>query len=252
MIWLPLRRGLFVGVLAGLLSGLFAYVVGEPLVQDAINIEDGAATARAGLTFVTAHISDVEVTRPAQRGGLFLGTALYGLAMGAIFATTFIAMRGRGRPRSDLHLALLIAGAAFFVLVVLPFLKYPANPPAIGDPDTITRRTVLYLTLLAGGLMAVIAAARVGRAAEARSGGRAEPWRRPLVTGATLVALAALLVLALPGVDEVPPGFPASLLWEFRLSSLGTQAVFWAVLGIGYGIAADRAHRSPGPSPAAG
>ncbi|MTD45740.1 hypothetical protein GKE82_15945 [Conexibacter sp. W3-3-2] len=240
MTWAPIRRGVVVGVLAGLLAGLFAYLVGEPLVQDAIDIEESKAAAHAGLTFIPAHISDVVVSRDAQRGGLFLGNVLYGVAMGLIFAVVFLAVRGRGRARSDWQLSLVIAGCAFVALVALPFVKYPANPPAVGDPDTIGDRTAYYVILLVAGALSVLAAIRVGRLAE--SGGE-EPWRRPLAMVLTFGVLALVLVLALPDVDEVPSDFPASLLWQFRLSSLGTQLVFWTSLGIGYGIAADRALR---------
>lgn len=240
MIWAPVRRGLALGVLAGLLAGVFAALVGEPRVQDAIDIEQHKASAQAALTFVPAHLGDVVVSRDAQRGGLFLGTVLYGLAMGGVFAAVFVGLRGRGRPRPDWVLATRIAAAAFAVLVLVPFVKYPPNPPAVGRADTIGERTWLYLALLVGGACACVAAARAGRIAER---GGPEPWRRPLVAGATFVGLVGVLWLGLPGIDEVPGDFPASLLWEFRLSSLGTQAVFWAVLGTGYGVAADRAAR---------
>jgi hypothetical protein len=67
------------------------------------------------------------------------------------------------------------------------------------------------------------------------------PWARPLAGAGTFVAVAGGLALALPGIQEVPRDFPAPLLWEFRLSSLGTQAVLWASLGVGFGIATVRA-----------
>jgi len=241
MDWAPVRRGLALGALAGLLAGLFAFVVGEPLVQDAIDIEEQKAGAHAGLTFLPASISDVVVSREAQRGGLFLGNALYGVAMGVVFGVVYLFSRGRGRPRSDWALATLIASCAFLALALVPFLKYPANPPAVGDPDTIGERTLLYLVLLVGGVLAIVAAIRAGRAAE-RPGG--EPWRRPLAMLLTFAGVVGVLLLALPGVDEVPRDFPASLLWEFRLSSLGTQAIFWSALGIGFGVASDRAART--------
>ncbi|WP_372791698.1 CbtA family protein [Paraconexibacter sp.] len=241
MVWAPVRRGLALGVIAGLLAGLFAFLVGEPLVQDAIDIEESKAAAHASLTFIPAHISDLVVSREAQRGGLFLGNVAYGIAMGVIFSAVFLLVRGRGRPRSDWHLSVLVAGSAFVALALVPFIKYPANPPAVGDPDTIGERTWLYLTLLVGGALAVLAAVRVGRIAE--RGGAGEPWRRPVAMLLTFAGLVLVLVVALPDVDEVPANFPASLLWKFRLSSLGTQAVFWSALGIGYGIAAERAAR---------
>ena len=80
MIWTLLRRGLVVGAVAGLLAGVFAFVFGEPRVQDAIDIEK-AALAHASLASVPlAQISDWVVSRPQQRGGLFLATTLYGIA----------------------------------------------------------------------------------------------------------------------------------------------------------------------------
>lgn len=236
MIWPLLRRGLLVGVLAGLAAGCFAFVFGEPRVQDAIDIER-AASAHAALTPVLADVSDWVVSRPEQRAGLFLGTMLYGACVGTIFALAFALVRGRGAERDDWQLATRLAAGLFAALVLVPFLKYPANPPAVGDPATIDERTWLYLAMLATGLVSLVAAARVMWSVP---GGDA-PWRRPVLGIATFVVLSGFVALVLPGVDEVPAQFPASLLWEFRLSSLGSQVVLWSVIGIGYGIASVRA-----------
>ena len=238
MVWPLLRRGLVCGVLAGLMAGVFAFVVGEPLVQDAIDIEN----ASASLTPL-AHISEWTVSRGEQRGGLFLATALYGACVGMLFTLAFAVLRGRTGVRDDWQLSVRVAGALFLALVLVPWLKYPANPPAVGDPDTIGQRTWTYVVLLGGTAAALVAAWRVGAGVAA-----AAPWRRPLAAGATFVVLVVVLVVALPGVDEVPDGFPASLLWEFRLSALGTQAVLWAVLGVAYGIASVRAASAPAPA----
>jgi predicted cobalt transporter CbtA len=50
----------------------------------------------------------------------------------------------------------------------------------------------------------------------------------------------ALAYVALPGVDEVAGGFPATLLWRFRLASLGTQAVLWTTMGLLFGALTER------------
>lgn len=236
MVWPLVKRGLLCGAIAGLVAGVFAFVFGEPLVQDAIDIEE-AASAQAALTPVLGHISDWGVSRPEQRGGLFLATMLYGTAVGAIFALVFALVRGRGAERTDWQLATRLAAVLFLALVLVPFLKYPANPPAVGDPETITKRTWSYLAMLAGSGVAMWAAARVAWSVP----DDARPWRKPLLAGGTFVALVAFLALVLPGIQEVPESFPAALLWEFRLSSIGTQLVLWTALGLGYGIASVRA-----------
>ncbi len=237
MVWALMRRGLAAGMLAGLLAGAFAFVFGEPLVQDAIDIENAASGhASVGFVALPAHVSDWVVSRPQQRGGLFLATALYGAAVGGLYAIAFAALRGRGAPRSDWQLATRLAGAIFVAMVLVPFLKYPANPPAVGDPDTIGARTEYFLVMLVGSLLAMLAAVRVWWSI----GGRPAPWTRPLLAGATFIAVAGGLALALPGVQEIPKDFPAPLIWEFRVSALGTQAVLWAALGIAFGILSHR------------
>lgn len=232
MVWTLVRRGLVVGAIAGLLAGVFAFVFGEPRVQDAIDIEN----AHASLVPL-AHIGDWAVSRGEQRGGLFLATALYGIAAGGLFAIAFAALRGRGSQRSDWELSTRLAAAIFVAIVLVPFLKYPPNPPAVGDPETIGDRTAYYLILLVGSALAMFAAARVMWSMRPD----AAPWVRPLAGAGTFIAVAGGLALALPGIQEVPKDFPPTLLWEFRISSIGTQAVLWASLGIGFGIATMRA-----------
>ncbi len=236
MVWTLIRRGLVVGALAGLLAGVFAFVFGEPRVQDAIDIEN-AASAHASLVLPLAHVADWVVSRGEQRGGLFLATALYGIAAGGLFSIAFAVLRGRGSQRTDWELSTRLAGAIFIAIVLVPWLKYPPNPPAVGDPDTIGDRTSYYLVLLLGSALAMFAAARVMWSLRPQ----APPWARPLAGAATFIVVAGGLAFSLPAIQEVPKDFPAPLLWEFRLSSLGTQAVLWAALGIGYGIATLRA-----------
>src|SRR5690606_22344689 len=211
-----LVRGLLLGLLAGLVAGAFAFAVGEPRIDDAIALEEAAAAAEPAHTHGDDHGHDhgAEVGRGTQKFGLFLATGLYGLAIGGMVALAFAAPRGRVGPRSDGALALAAAGTAFAALIVVPFLKYPANPPAVGDPDTITGRTLLYLAMVGVGLLAAAAAVTAARRVP---GG---PWARGSAAVLAFLAPVVAAWLALPGVDEVPDGFPAALLWEFRLASL--------------------------------
>ena len=60
-------------------------------------------------------------------------------------------------------------------------------------------------------------------------------WNGALVSVAVFIAVAGFAALALPPVDEVPGNFPASVLWNFRLASIGARAVLWAALGLTFG-----------------
>lgn len=233
-----LVRGLLIGLLAGLIAGGFAFTFGEPRVDSAIALEEAAAAHHPAGTAEHSHDEEeAPVSRPGQKAGLFLATGLYGLAVGGIFALVFAGLRGRVGPRSDGRLGLVAAGTAFVAVILVPFLKYPANPPAVGDPETINSRTLLYVVMILVGL----AATAIGVATARRV--TAGPWARGVAAGvAFLVPVIAAWVL-LPTVNEVPDGFPATLLWEFRLASLGTQLVFWAAFGVLFGWASDRASR---------
>ncbi|MBB2913749.1 putative cobalt transporter CbtA [Streptosporangium becharense] len=249
-------RGIVVGLLAGLLAAVFAYVVGEPRIDQAIALEEAAASLPAaephsheaagsvshshGAAEAGAHSHGEEglVSRGGQRFGLFLALGLYGVAVGGLFALVYAALRGRAGPRSEPVLAVALAGAAFAAIVLVPFVKYPANPPAVGDPATINQRTVLYLVAVAVGILSVAAGAATHRYASA-----AEPWLRWLAAGAAVLVPVAAAWILLPEIAEVPEGFPADLLWDFRVASLGTQAVFWTGVGALFAFAARR--RSP-------
>ncbi|WP_283137622.1 CbtA family protein [Rhizohabitans arisaemae] len=241
MIRTLLVRGLLVGLVAGLIAAVFAYVVGEPDIDRAIALEEAAAAAESG-TAEGGHSHDEPlVSRPGQRFGLFLALGLYGLSVGGIFALAFAGLRGRVGPRSEGALAITMAAVAFAAVVLFPFLKYPANPPAVGDPETIGTRTTLYLVMVLLGLLSVAVAVTSAN----RLSGRGPAVRRTVGAAGFLIPVVAGLVL-LPTVDEVPAGFPGTLLWDFRVASLGTQLVLWAALGVLFGILSERAARRTG------
>jgi predicted cobalt transporter CbtA len=229
-----LLRGLVAGLLAGLLAGGFAYLVGEPKVQQAIEVEEAqSAVAPPAVVPADHHDEAPLVSRKVQRAGLFLATSLAGLALGGLFALGFAAIRGRiGRGLGDWTLSTRMAALLYGTVALVPFLKYPANPPGVGDPDTINARTASYLAMVAISLLALVVAWRVARALAERTGG---PGRQLAAIGA-YVATVAIGWLLLPDAEAVPATYPAGLLWEFRVASLGTQLILWGALGAGFGL----------------
>lgn len=236
-----LVRGLIVGLFAGLLAGAFAYVTGEPHIDSAIALEEAAGAAHthdANGKAIPAEPGDEPlVSRDGQRFGLFLATSLYGVALGGMFAVGYTLLRRRLRTPSDSYAALGLAAAGYAGIVLVPFLKYPPNPPAVGDPETITQRTVTYLLTLVLGLLAVWAGVAASRWS-ARFGPM--PWIRIAAGTAAFLVTVVAAYLVLPAINEVPGSFPATLLWKFRLASLGTQTALWLLLGLGYAAATDR------------
>jgi predicted cobalt transporter CbtA len=224
-----LLRGLLAGLIAGLLAGVFAYATGESRIDAAIAIEEAAA-ATAPAHADDGHHDEELVSRAGQKGGLFLATALYGVAMGGLLATAYTVLRRRLRTPSDTRAAFGLAGAALVGVVLVPFGKYPANPPAVGDPATINQRTISWLAIVVIGLVAVWAAVVAFRALRAA----APEWQRATAGLLGFLLVAAIGYLLLPSIDEVPETFPPSLLWTFRLASLGTQVTLWTALGLAF------------------
>lgn len=226
-----LIRGLAVGFVAGLLAGLFAYHFGVPQVENAIDFESNVAKLRN-----EPQGPDL-VSRDLQGSfGLLTGTVVLGVALGGMFSLTFAWAYGRLGAFSARATAALLALAAYLTVIVVPFTKYPSNPPAIGNPDTISRRTLLYLLMIAISILSAVAAGRIRRQFNKSLG----PWNATLLAGALFIAVIAVAQVVLPAVNETPTGFPADILYRFRLASLGIGATMWLTIGLGFGALAER------------
>jgi len=233
-----LTRGMLAGIVAACLAVGFAHLFGEPQVELAIAFESAmdAAEHHAG------HDAGVEaapelVSRATQRGiGLLTATLIYGAAYGGLFALVFGFCYGRVGRLEPRTLAILMAAAGFLAVVLVPALKYPANPPAIGAPETIGPRTAAYFEMLVVSLAALTLAVVAGRRLRATLGG----WNAGLAAGALFIIVVAVIQLGLPDFSEVPDDFPAVVLWRFRIAALGMQLVLWGGLGLLFGALAER------------
>jgi hypothetical protein len=230
------RRLLIWGLIAGLAGGLaaagFAHLAGEPAIDRAIAFEHGQPHAHGDAAEVPL------VSRSVQKtAGLLIAAALYGLALGGLFALTFAVVYGRttrAGPRTTVH---WLAAVAFVVIFLVPFVRYPANPPAIGDPATIGRRTLLYAVMLSISILAAVAAARLRPVLERWLGAERATPLAVAVFGVLVVGAG----LALPGAGtEIPANFPADTLWRFREASVGMQLVLWTTVALIFAPAAQR------------
>jgi predicted cobalt transporter CbtA len=134
----------------------------------------------------------------------------------------------------------LLAVMGFIAIYLVPNFKYPANPPSVGAPETIGTRTALYFIMIAISLAAMIGSASLKRLFIPRFG----EWNANLMVAACYIVIVVLAGLLLPVVNEVPDGFPAVVLWKFRIASLGAQFIMWATLGLLFGALTQRASAS--------
>lgn len=235
-----LVRGLLAGLLAGIVTFLLAYQVGEPHVDSAIALEESAAAPAAE----ESHSHDEEtdgrspshgdeeggtsVSRSKQRTwGLLTGTLAVGIALGGLVALVAAGTLGRiGRMLPGQSTA-LIALIGFVSMALVPFLKYPATPPAVGSGDTVGDRTSLYFGFLAVSVLAAVLATYAAVRLRDRIG----------TYGGVVAGIAGYLVVVVVAgqlfdtVNEVGD-FPGDTLWFFRRSSLFTLATMWGVIGV--------------------
>jgi hypothetical protein len=273
-------RGILAGAVGGLLAFLFARVFAEPQIQAAIDYESGRDAAQGALDKAAGLGAAPEMpeifSRTIQANiGIGVGMIVFGTAMGALFAVVYAISLGRVgnvRPRA---LALLVAGAGFLAFYLVPFLKYPANPPAIGHEETIGTRSGLYLTMVLASVVFLWLAVIAGQRLRPRFG----TWNATLLAGAGFAAAIGIVMAVLPALGELSynvkefghratetplplkdgsgtivfPGFDADVLASFRLYSVGAQLILWTAIGLIFAPLADRlltAAKTPAPAEA--
>ncbi|WP_329181887.1 CbtA family protein [Streptomyces sp. NBC_01477] len=273
-------RGVLAGAVAGLLAFLFARVFAEPQISKAIDYESGRDAAQAVLdkaAGLPVEAADPDLfSRTIQADvGIGVGMIVFGMAMGALFAVAYAVCLGRVGGLRARSLALLVAAGGFLGMYLVPFMKYPANPPAIGHEDTIRARSGLYLVMVVCSVAFLVGAAWLGRRLQARFGN----WNATLLAAGAFVVAIGVVMLVLPSLGhlgsnkqhfgnhatETPlpltdddgrivyPGFPADVLFSFRFYSVAAQLLLWSAIGLVFAPLAERLLRPrPDTAPARG
>jgi predicted cobalt transporter CbtA len=226
-----LMRGMLAGVVAGLLVFALARWIGEPQVERAIAFETSMDQAQGKAP------EPEMVTRRMQEGlGLLTGILVYGSAMGGLFGLVYAYAYGRISVAGPRALSALLAGMGFVAIVLVPTLKYPANPPSVGNPETIGVRTGAFFLLIAFSIAAMVFSIQTGRRLHNRYG----LWNASLLAAGLFVLIVSVVSHFLPEFNEVPAGFPVNLMWRFRIAALEMQVVMWATLGLLFGWLTER------------
>jgi predicted cobalt transporter CbtA len=229
-----LKAGTFVaitllsGAIAGAILGTINQAIVEPYIDAAIDIENQNAVGSGEIFDPT----DYATYRIWQKSGGIAAGAVLGMSIGALFGVVFAYSRPSIPGSSNKKKAIILAGIMGAVLFIIPALKYPANPPAVGDPDTIYYRQTLYVAFLAISGFSALGLAMLYRKMGARQA------KRVLVPGVYASIMVSAFVLMPPNPDEVTA--PMDLVTGFRIASAVTMVTFWGVLGLIFGAFWDR------------
>lgn len=252
--------GLLAGLVAGIVSFIFARLFIEPQVAKAISYEEGRSEAEEALMAAQGHGGHDHggevFTRSVQENiGAGVGTVVFALVMGALFAVAFTvlwAYLGRAVPASDPRWVAAALGVLGFIAAFgVPFFAYPANPPAVGDDDTIGARSTAYLTITVVSVIAMIAAVVLVMYLRARFGG----LLAVVVGGVGYLVVITIAVALLPEFHEVPealmdgdrivfPGFPGGVIGDFRVYVIANQVILWTVLSLVFALVLGRLTRT--------
>lgn len=223
-------RALIAGAVTGIVMAAYMYFVVEPTVDEAIELEEALAAAEPA----DPAEGDEEplFTRSEQTAGGVAANVIYAVIAGGVFGIVFSKFRHRIPGRDDFLRSVWLAGVGFGAVALMPAIKYPANPPAVGDPDTVNERTVQWAAVIVVSLIAAVALTRL--AGMLRN--RLDTVTRIVAVTAATVVVYGLILIVMPGTpDSIDPEIPAGLVWDFRLRSIGSLALLWVGLGLGLG-----------------
>ncbi|MDP8888232.1 MAG: CbtA family protein [Thermoproteota archaeon] len=219
---------LLAGAIAGTILGAINQVAVEPYIEQAIELEM-RNTAQSGQVINPAEFA---AYRLWQKGGEIIAGTILGLSIGSLYGIVFAYTRSSISGTNNKKKALIVASIMWFVLFLMPALKYPPNPPAVGDPETIYYRQSLYVAFLAiSGFSALGLAFLYRKMASSNT--------KKAIIPSAYVAIMAGAYLAMPANPD-PINAPIDLVIGFRITSAITISMFWALLGVIFGTFWDK------------
>jgi predicted cobalt transporter CbtA len=223
---------LLAGAIAGTILGAINQVAVEPYIDHAVELEMQNTNQSSQI------INPAEFTayRLWQRGGEIVAGTILGLSIGSLFGIVFAYTHSSVPGSNNKKKALKVAGIMWFVLFLMPALKYPANPPAVGDPETIYYRQSLYVAFLV-----ISGSSALGLAFLYRKMGALNI--KKAIIPAAYAAIISGAYLAMPANPD-PINAPMDLVIGFRITSAITISMFWGLLGVIFGTFWDKLNPS--------
>ena len=219
---------LIAGAISGTLLAILNLGIVEPYVDEAINLENQNAIAQ-GEVINPQEFNDYRLW---QKSGEIVAGTILGVSLGALFGVVFALTRNSIPGSNDKKKALILAGVMLLIIYIVPALKYPANPPAVGDPETIYYRESLYIILLTVSSFSALGLAFLYRKLGDKKG------KQILVPVIYIGIIAAAFMILPPNPDEITA--PMDLVIGFRIASGLTMSAFWGLLGLILGALWDK------------
>jgi hypothetical protein len=214
------------GCFAGIIHGLANLVFVEPYLDQAIGIENQNLFASGEEKDTPDFWVEYNSYRFWQKGGQVFAGAILGTSIGALFGLVYAYSRNALPVGNDLKKTFTLAGVMWFTIFFIPFLKYPANPPTVGDPETVVLRAVLYLSFITISGFGAVGFYKLYK--KLQSGKKIAAF-----IGYT-VFISIAFALMPPNPDEITA--PMDLVNLFRTMSVIAVSIFWISLAFILGV----------------
>lgn len=213
---------------SGALAGLILAAMNMFLVEPYVDIAIGMETAKAIDLGENLSTDEQNSYRIWQKSGSFVGGSVLGMAFGSLLGIVYVFCRKAIPFSSDRKKAFFLSLVMCLVIFVVPFIKYPGNPPAVGNPDTIWLRESLYIGFLS---VSALSALFLGIMSYKLRHIQKASIVMPLFY---VVIVSIAFVLFPPNPDTI--SIPMDLVNSFRIMSGFTMVCFWLTLGGIFGI----------------
>ncbi|RMW38402.1 MAG: hypothetical protein EA447_03415 [Nitrosopumilus sp.] len=214
------------GAFAGLIHGTVNFAIVEPYLDQAIGIENQNLFESGEEEDTPEFWVEYEGYRTWQKSGQILAGVILGTSVGALFGIVFAYSRNALPGNNDVKKSLLLAGIMWLTLYIIPFLKYPANPPTVGDGETVVLRAILYLSFIAISGFAAVGFYQLSK--------KLQNNKKLFALIGYGVFITAVFFAMPENPDEITA--PMNLVNEFRLMSVLGVTSFWASIGIILGL----------------
>ena len=223
------------GGLAGLVHGTINFAIVEPYLDQAIGLENESLFASGEAEDTLEFWAEYESYRIWQKSGQVLAGVILGVAMGSLFGIVFALSRNSLPGKNIVTKAVFLSGLMWFTLYLIPFLKYPANPPTVGEADTVVLRMILYVSfIIISGIGVIVFYKLLTKLNKNKK-------YFALIGYAGLMAIAFIMMPDNP--DEITA--PMNLVNEFRFVSVLGVSSFWGSVGIILGLFWKKFDKTP-------
>lgn len=214
------------GALAGLVHGTTNLAIVEPYLDQAIGIENQNLFDSGEESDTLEFWVEYEGYRTWQKGGQILAGVILGTSIGALFGVVFALSKNALPGSNDIKKALVLAGVMWVTLYFIPFLKYPANPPTVGEAETVALRGMLYLIFITISGFGVIGFYKLSKKFETK---------KKFIALIGYTVFIGIFFIAMPeNPDKVSA--PVDLVEGFRIASVLGVSSFWISIALILGL----------------